>query len=163
MPGSRGTNPNTAWPPRGVAVELDNVVDCASVAAGEGTLTVTLALELYDETSAFGRRIKMLHNCTSSLYVFNVSVSVLAPAHDRSITPWADEYFSQAPTDPYTGVTFQSTGFLPITGMNYPSPAGAVTPFGPGLSDWRAGVDFESFFLVEVRLLPAVQLCYRLC
>ena len=100
VPGSRGTNPNTAWPPRGVAVELDNVVDCASVAAGEGTLTVTLALELYDETSgpcpcsrslnhALGRRV-LLAGADGSVHGGDLPVDRL-PSHHRhelSVSSW---------------------------------------------------------------------------
>jgi len=37
-------------------------------------------MELYDETSSFGRRIQLSHNCSRPLYVFNLSVSVIGGA-----------------------------------------------------------------------------------
>ena len=38
VPGSRGSNPNTSWPPRGIRVEFDVAISCEAVAAGsDGT------------------------------------------------------------------------------------------------------------------------------
>lgn len=34
VPGSRGSNPNTSWPPRGIRVEFDVAISCEAVAAG---------------------------------------------------------------------------------------------------------------------------------
>ena len=52
VPGSRGSNPSTAWPPVGMHAEFDHAVPCASINAGGGSnsnrvLMVTTVLEPY--------------------------------------------------------------------------------------------------------------------
>jgi hypothetical protein len=66
-------------------VEFNHTLACSKVGSGTGFITVTTSAELYDETSAFGRRVRMIHNCTRPLRVCNMSVSVLSVAHDRDI------------------------------------------------------------------------------
>ena len=56
------------------------------VGSGSGMITVTTVAELYDQTSAFGRRVYMTHTCARSLRLCNMSVAVLAVARDRDIT-----------------------------------------------------------------------------
>lgn len=60
VPGDRGSNPNTAWPPKGIRAEFDVAFNCNEVAAGDGgTVMVTVVIEQYDETSGFGRRLQI--------------------------------------------------------------------------------------------------------
>lgn len=134
VPGSRGSNPATAWPPKGVHVEVDHTLECAAVSAGSsGTIVATTVYELYDETSAFGRRLRLRHDCTVPLYVLNMSFSILAGAHDRDIILHTDATVSNQ-NDPGS--------YADIPGLN---------SFGPGLSDWKStDPAFESFFAAEV-------------
>ena len=134
VPGSRGSNPATAWPPKGVHVEVDHTLECAAVSAGSsGTIVATTVYELYDETSAFGRRLRLRHDCTVPLYVLNMSFSILAGAHDRDIILHTDATVSNQ-NDPGS--------YADIPGLN---------SFGPGLSDWKSTDPvFESFFAAEV-------------
>ena len=117
VPGARGSNPNTAWPPKGAHVEFDHALPCGDVGAGTGgTVVATVVMELYDETASFGRRVKLAHNCSEPLYIFNLSVSVLGGARDRDITTQTDAAVStgrqlQDPFDPT--VRYVSTGELP--------------------------------------------------
>ena len=145
VPGSRGSNPNSAWPPRGLHVEFDHAVPCSSIAAGGGQSRVVVAttvLELYDETSAFGRRLKLAHNCSEPLYVFNMSVSVLSVARDRDITTSTDAAVSKGRQLPdlYRETRYSAVAFLPLPDTS--------SDYGPGLSDFRADDEpFESFFV----------------
>ena len=106
-------------------------------------------MDRYDETASFGRRVKLAHNCSEPLYIFNLSVSVLGGARDRDITTQTDAAVStgrqlQDPFDPT--VRYVSTGHLPCDPSQIPQ-----TPnFGPGLSDWKAtDPPYESFFVAE--------------
>lgn len=148
VPGSRGSNPNTAWPPKGVHAEFDHALPCASINAGGGSdrfLLVTTVLELYDQTASFGRRVRLSHNCSAPLFVFNMSVSALNVARDRDITPATDaavSHGSMISDGPHTA--YHANSFLPIDPA---LPAGA---FGPGLSQWTAEEPpFESYFVAE--------------
>jgi hypothetical protein len=134
VPGSRGSNPATAWPPKGLHVEVDHTLACADVSAGtSGTVVVTTVYELYDETSAFGRRLRLQHNCSAPLYVFNMSFSVLEEARDRAILVSTDASVANQ-NDPGS--------YADIPGLS---------SFGPGISDWKStDPAFESFFAVEV-------------
>lgn len=104
-------------------------------------------LELYDETSAFGRRLRLAHNCTKSLWVYNVSVSILNLIEDRTITYHTDAAVSEGRLlreqySPGQKITYHANGFLSTPGLSF---------FGPGLSDWRATDSiFESYFLAEL-------------
>jgi hypothetical protein len=64
-----------------VHAEFDHAVACADVNAGAGQLLATVVVELYDETSAFGRRVRLAHNCTSPLYVRAVEPRTRARLH----------------------------------------------------------------------------------
>lgn len=133
VPGSRGSNPATAWPPKGLRVEVDHTLECAAVSAGaSGSVVATTVYELYDETSAFGRRLQLQHNCTVPLYVFNMSFSILDAMHDRAITTH---------TDPSVSNQNDPGSYADIPGL--PS-------FGPGVSDWKSTDPiFESYFAAE--------------
>ena len=150
VPGSRGSDPNGAWPPRGVAAEFDHALGCAAVGAGPtGTIVATVRMELYDETSAFGRRVRLAHNCSAPLYVGNLSVSVYLPAHDRAITTATDASVAAVrllPDPARAGVRYYTNGHISTPGLR---------DFGPGLSDWRgggggSGGGYESYFVAEV-------------
>ena len=147
VPGARGSNPATAWPPKGVHVEFDHALDCEAVGAGAGTVVATTVLELYDQASAFGRRLRLAHNCSTPLHVYNTSVSVLDVLHDRTITTHTDAAVSLARLvtehfPPQPPVTYHTSGFLSTPGLAF---------FGPGLSSWRAtDPTFESYFVAEV-------------
>jgi hypothetical protein len=134
VPGSRGSDPNGAWPPRGVAAEFDHALGCAAVGAGPtGTIVATVRMELYDETSAFGRRVRLAHNCSAPLYVGNLSVSVYLPAHDRAITTATDASVAAVrllPDPARADVRYYTNGHISTPGLR---------DFGPGLSDWRGG------------------------
>lgn len=134
VPGSRGSNPATSWPPKGVHVEVDHTLECAMVSAGvSGSIIATTVYELYDETSAFGRRLQLRHNCAVPLYIFNMTFSILAAAHDRDIKVHTDATVSNQ-NDPGS--------YADIPGL---------TSFGPGLSDWKStDPAFESYFAAEV-------------
>ena len=155
VPGSRGSDPGGAWPPRGVRAEFDHIADCAHMHAGSGLLTTTVSVELYDETSAFGRRVRMHHNCTEAVFVFNMSLSLLALNDSHAITVEGAGDVSRA------GIAqgeeawgswgpFYTSQFFGITGWHSPYPLEG-TAFGPGLSNWRADdEEFESYFVAEV-------------
>eukprot|EP00040_Diaphanoeca_grandis_P036541 m.233286 g.233286 ORF g.233286 m.233286 type:complete len:895 (+) comp33639_c0_seq1:188-2872(+) len=144
IPGARGSNPNTAWPPLGTATEFDHAVDCSRVGAGVGSVVITVVLELYDETSAFGKRVRMKHTCSNPLYVYNMSIAVYLENYDRSISVHTDASVSKGRLvkDTAGGEHYGTNGFISTDGIDF---------FGPGLSDWKASDDtFESYFLVEV-------------
>ena len=147
VPGARGTNPDLQWPPRGTHVEFDHTVPCSDVAAGNGQLVATVVLELYDETSAFGKRVRLQHNCSAPLYVYNMSVSINSLKHDRSVTASTDAAVAEgglARDHDSTGQPIQLwvNNFLRTGGLPF---------YGPGLSDWRDdSTVFESYFVAEV-------------
>eukprot|EP01047_Picozoa_sp_COSAG01_P041598 COSAG01_NODE_3579_length_5913_cov_14.430513_5_plen_244_part_00 len=165
VPGARGSNPHTAWPPRGVHVEFEHALRCEDISAAGGAATsgtaepgwwlggrmlvATVVVELYDETASFGRRLRLTHNCTQALYVFNLSVSLIGGARDRDITTHTDASVSTGRQirDPYDStVVLVGTGHLPCD----PSASPQTPNFGPGLSDWRSGDPaYESFFVAE--------------
>ena len=142
--GVRGTDPSVAWPPRGMRVEFDVKFSCGDFHGGNGSLVATAVFELYDETSAFGRRLLLNHNCSIPLYVFNMSVTTTRVLRDRTIFVGTDAALSTTRIihDPFDRVTFEANGYL--------APSDQFT-WGPGLSGWTAlDPPFESYFAVEV-------------
>lgn len=154
-PGSRGSRAGKPWPPSGVRAEFDHVLPCAAVGAGEGAaqhITATVVYELYDATSAFGKRLLLRHNCTAPLFVFNMSVSLLALARDLGVETFTDASIAEAVVDgtdaPAPGVGVWGTRFLPIAASH--SHDSALPAYGPGLSFFTSADSFTSFLCVEV-------------
>eukprot|EP00038_Savillea_parva_P010018 m.187380 g.187380 ORF g.187380 m.187380 type:complete len:1011 (+) comp17050_c0_seq1:40-3072(+) len=144
VPGVRGSDPRASWPPRGLRADFNHSLPCTAVRAGVGNITVTVSVEIYDETSSFGRRVLVAHTCTEPLYVFNMSISLLNVVHDRSIVTHTDAAVAMGTIlqDTFDPVAYHANMFLPI--------APSLSTFGPGLSDFEAGDDaFESYFVVE--------------
>ena len=110
-------------------------------------VVATTVLELYGQTSAFGRRLRLAHNCTGPLWVYNASISVLDLVEDRSITTHTDASVADARLiseryPPQPQVAYHTSGFASTPGLPF---------FGPGLSDWQATHPaFESYFVAEV-------------
>ena len=99
VPGTRGSRPHVAWPPRGMHVEFDHVLACDQVdAGGEGQLNLSVVYELYGGTSGFSKRLWLEHTCGEPLYVFNMTVSVLSIA-DKTVGFSTDAQVSDAAID----------------------------------------------------------------
>jgi hypothetical protein len=115
VPGARGSNPGTEWPPRGIHVEFDHAVSCADIGGGAaGSLVATVVVELYDETASFGRRVRLSHNCSLPLFVFDMSISIIGGARDRDITCDQDASVSwgQQRHDPFDpSVAYSTLGY----------------------------------------------------
>ena len=151
-PGARGSRAGKPWPPLGVRAEFDHELPCAAVGAGDsGALTATIVYELYDGTSAFGKRVLLRHTCAAPLFVFNMSVSLLALARDLAVETFTDASISETTvdgTDAPPGVAVWGTRFLPIAGSH--AYDHALPAFGPGLSFFSSADAFASFLCVEV-------------
>lgn len=146
VPGARGSDPNLVWPAPGLRADFHHTLECSAVAAGTGTLTVTTVLELYDNTSAFGRRILLSHTCSTPVFIFNMSVSVLSVLHDRDITTHTDATMASGRfvSDLYDATLSYSTNGFALTQGRNPS------EFGPGVSAWASDTGvFESYLVVE--------------
>jgi hypothetical protein len=103
IPGTRGSNPSAAWPPKGSRVEFDHVLPCEAIYI-DGTaklksksglsspaipmganewITVTVPYEQYDGTSGFSRRVVVSHNCSGApLLVTDVNAAYLVLVAD---------------------------------------------------------------------------------
>jgi hypothetical protein len=158
VPGARGSNPNTAWPPKGVHVEFDHAAKCSDVNAGAtGVVLTTTVLELYDQTSSFGRRVKLDHNCSSPLFVFNMSICMLSVARDRDITWRQDAAVATGRRvhDPYVGIDGRHWMYASI---GYLAPA-MLANYGPGLSKWKVSFFFVSMSVCILSLVVLFLLC----
>lgn len=152
VPGVRGSNPSTVWPPRGIRVEFDVKYECSDVGGGTGSLMATAVIELYEETSGFGRRMKLEHNCTLPLFIFNMSVVLSRYARDREITTKTDAAISSARriADPFAAdERYSACAYIQTGGL---ANGVANGDYGPGLSQWYGVADdmFESFLVVEI-------------
>ena len=153
-PGSRGSRADKPWPPLGVRAEFDHALPCAAVGAGSagGVINATIVYELYDGTSAFGKRVLLRHTCSAPLFVFNMSVSLLALARDLAVETFTDASISEVAVDgtdaPAPGVGVWNTKFLPIAASH--SYDHALPAYGPGLSFFSPADAFTSFLCVEV-------------
>ena len=155
-PGSRGSRPGKAWPPKGLRVEFDHAVPCAALGSPSsppGLLNVTVVYELYDATSAFGKRILLQHSCAFPLYVFNMSVSLLALRGDKAVETYTDASIAEgAIVGGYAdapGAPVWVNRFLPIAASH--ALDHALPAFGPGLSNFAPSSDaFTSYLCVEV-------------
>jgi hypothetical protein len=86
IPGTRGSNPNAAWPPKGSRVEFEHKLPCDAVYAEKGRklknsewITITVPYEQYEGTSGFSRRLEVSHNCSGEpLLITDVNVAYLA-------------------------------------------------------------------------------------
>jgi hypothetical protein len=168
-PGSRGSDPNKKWPPAGVRVEFDHVAPCSAFGtvapqqssspasspspAAAAVVTATIIYELYDGTSAFGKRVRLAHACPFPLFVFNMSTSLLALRGDRLVETFTDAAIAEGallPSLDGSGTVWVNR-FLPITASH--SYDDVIPEFGPGLSFFAAGGDdssFTSYLVVEV-------------
>jgi hypothetical protein len=151
-PGARGSRAGKPWPPLGVRAEFDHALPCAALGlGGGGALTATVVYELYDGTSAFGKRILLRHTCAAPLFVFNMSVSLLALARDLAVETFTDASISEVAvdgTDAPPGVGVWNTKFLPIAASH--AYDHALPAYGPGLSFFTSADAFTSFLCVEV-------------
>lgn len=149
-PGVRGSRRDRHWPPAGVRVEFDHAAPCAAVGGGAaGTLTATVIYELFDGTSAFGKRVGLAHTCADPLFVFNMTVSALALVRDKAVETFTDASIAEvALSRTAAGATVWVNRFLPVAAGH--AHDAALPAFGPGLSWFRAGESFTSYLCVEL-------------
>jgi hypothetical protein len=152
-PGSRGTPPSKPWPPAGVRAEFDHVAPCAALGAPGGpagsVVTATVVYELYDGTSTFGKRVALTHNCSAPLFVFNLTVSMLATTGGGAVETQTDAAIAEPAIAALDNVTTVFVNrFLPIAASH--AYDASLPAFGPGLSFFPAGANFTSYLVVEV-------------
>ena len=141
IPGTRGSNPNAAWPPKGSRAEFDHAVRCSAVNAStredDGWVIITVLYEQYDGTSGFSRRVAVGHNCSGApLLVDGMNVAYLSLV--------ADGY-----------VEFQSDTEASITRSMHLADGvrcKVETPYssGEGFAGLAAGQRYQSYLMAEI-------------
>ena len=156
-PGMRGSRPDRPWPPTGLRAEFDHALPCEVFGAGVvggggdggGAVVITIAYELYDGTSAISKRVLLSHNCSSApLFVFNMTVSLLALVGDGRADVLTDASIAEGAIATFDGQQVWVNRFIPITADH--SHDAELPAFGPGLSFFAAGDNFTSYLAVEV-------------
>lgn len=151
VPGWRHTRTDRSWPPRGLRVEFDHVGPCSAVNAGaDGNVTATVTYELFQGTSAFGKRLALSHSCSEPLFVFNTSVHV---QRHRNVKTGIVEAMQDGQAGMFLKGTSLSAPGSSIEAAAYEPVAQSFAldrRWGPGLSDFRAGEVFVSFMVLEL-------------
>eukprot|EP01051_Picozoa_sp_SAG22_P015958 SAG22_NODE_2168_length_2899_cov_1.834286_2_plen_545_part_01 len=143
IPGTRGSNPDAAWPPAGSRAEFDHVLHCGAVNATRGRsgnewITITVPYEQYDGTSGFSRRVVVSHNCSGGpILIQDVNVAYLALASDGDV-----EF--QSDTEASTTKSMRlADGTRSKVEAPYSSP-------GEGFVDLAAGQSYQSYLMAEI-------------
>lgn len=143
IPGTRGSNPNAAWPPKGSRVEFDHALRCGAVNAtagggrDDGVIVVTVPYEQYDGTSGFSRRVEVSHNCSGApLLIKAINVAYLTLADDGYVEFQCDTEASITRSTPLADGT-RSKVAAPYSG-------------GEGVVGLVAGQSYQSYLLAEI-------------
>lgn len=145
IPGTRGSNPNAAWPPKGSRVEFDHALQCGTVnATANATATgahewilVTVPYEQYDGTSGFSRRVVVSHNCSGApLIITDINVAYLALVDDGYVEFQSDTEASLTRSTPLADGTRSK----------------AATPYasGEGVVGLASGQSYQSYLVAEI-------------
>eukprot|EP00039_Didymoeca_costata_P032421 m.37766 g.37766 ORF g.37766 m.37766 type:complete len:774 (-) comp9349_c0_seq2:28-2349(-) len=141
--GDRASRPNVAWPPLGARLEFDHMLPCASIGAGSGSINVTVAMEIFDNTAAFGKRLHINHNCSELLYVYNMTVDMLQLEQDGLIEMSNDPAIARAAIG-----NIDSDQNVWITQYDVVAPY-KLEMLGPGLSKFSSSDNFQTFTVIE--------------
>ena len=149
-PGSRGSR-NRPWPPKGVRVEFDHTLSCTTIFQNNdiNIINVTIVYELYDETSTFGKRILLNHQCNEPLYVFDMTVSLYSLYRGDSVNVFTDASIAEGALMTIDNIPYVFVNrFIPITASH--SYDNDIPLYGPGLSNFLNTDSFTSYLCVEI-------------
>jgi hypothetical protein len=148
IPGTRGSNPDAAWPPLGARVEFDHSLSCQVVdddgaeSSSNELITVTIRYEQYAATSGFSRRVVFSHNCSGALLIQQNNVAYFNLIENGHVELESDTE-SSLTKSVHLVDNSSSIGFVKVlVQVPYSSGEGAV-----GLA---SGQSFEGYLLAEI-------------